>query len=62
MKPGLRKKVKMADIEGCDYTGTPFTDNEEEKEIIVLTPGWIITEDGIKISRTKVKEVAENEN
>ena len=52
----------MADIEGCDYTGTPFTDNEEEKEIIVLTPGWIITEDGIKISRTKVKEVAENEN
>jgi hypothetical protein len=62
MKPGLRKKVKMADIEGCDYTGTPFTDNEEEKEIVVLTPGWIITEDGIKISRTKVKEVAENEN
>jgi hypothetical protein len=50
------KKVKAADIEFCDYSGTPFTDINDEKTVRVVSPGWVYKDKEVRISRPKVRE------
>ena len=57
MKLHEEKIVKFSDIESCDYEGTPFNSNDDEKIIKVISPGWIYTEKGLQIARPKVKEI-----
>lgn len=61
MKPDDIKIVKVSDIEFCQYEGTPFKDENEEKQIIVISPGWIYRDKEIQISRPKVREVEQND-
>lgn len=61
MKPQEIKKAKAADIEFCDYDGSPFADKDEEKTVQVVSPGWIYSDKDLQIARPKVKEVEDNE-
>ncbi len=56
MKLHSIQQVKAADIEYCNYEGTPFTSSEEEKTVKVISSGWIYKDKEIQISRPKVKE------
>ncbi|OUO41171.1 hypothetical protein B5F82_02050 [Megamonas hypermegale] len=61
MKPNSKQRIKANEAELCDYEGTPFKDNNEEKIIMVFSPGWIYKDKDIRIARPKIKEVVENE-
>lgn len=61
MKPDSKQRIKASEAELCDYEGTPFKDGNEEKTIMVFSPGWIYKDKDIRIARPKIKEVAENE-
>lgn len=61
LRPGSVRSVKVADVEFWNYEGTPFLDNEEEKQVRVISPGWIYSEKQVQISRPKVKEVTEHD-
>ncbi|MBR2527472.1 MAG: hypothetical protein IKE58_03235 [Blautia sp.] len=56
MKLNAVLEVKAADVEFCNYEGTPFLSPEDSKRIRVLSPGWIYRDKEIQISRPKVKE------
>lgn len=60
--PHSRHKVKLSDMDFWDYDGTPFANEEEEKEIEVISPGWKHIKLEMQISRPKVKEVMLNDN
>ncbi|MDO4922199.1 MAG: hypothetical protein Q4E64_10310 [Phascolarctobacterium sp.] len=60
LQPGSLHKVKAADIEFWQYEGSPFAGAAEEKQIRVISPGWIYSEKQVQISRPKVKEEKEN--
>lgn len=62
MKPNSRMKVKLSDLDFCDYEGEPFADENEEKEVQIISPGWKHTALEMQISRPKVKEVLSDEN
>lgn len=57
MKPDSERIVKATDVEFCDYIGTPFSSETEEKIIRTLSPGWIFKDKEIQISRPRVEEV-----
>lgn len=61
MKPNDKKDVKVSDIEFCRYEGTPFKNENDIKQIVVISPGWIFRDKEIQISRPKVKEVEQND-
>lgn len=56
MKVNSMQIVKARDIETCNYEGSPFKDNNEEKIVRVISPGWIYRDKQIQISRPQVKE------
>lgn len=56
MKVGAIREVIAADVEFCDYEGTPFSTPEEKKNVKVVSPGWIYKDKELQISRPKVKE------
>lgn len=60
LKPESLRIVKAGDVEFWNYEGTPFTCAEEEKQVKVISPGWIYSEKQVQISRPKVKEVVDN--
>lgn len=57
LKPDSEIVVKASDVEYCNYSGTPFCNESEEKIIRVLSPGWIYRDKEIQISRPRVEEV-----
>lgn len=61
LRPDSVRYVKAADVEFWNYEGTPFGDAQEEKQVRVISPGWIYTEKQVQISRPKVKEVEVND-
>lgn len=61
MKPNSKQRIKANEAELCDYEGSPFKDSNEEKIIMVFSPGWIYKDKDIRIARPKIKEVIENE-
>lgn len=56
MKVNSVHDVTAADIEFCNYDGTPFAAQDEIKSVRVISPGWIYKDKKIQISRPKVKE------
>ena len=48
--------VKANDVEYFNYDGSPFINEEEEKRVKVVSPGWVYKDKEIQISRPKVKE------
>ncbi len=62
MHPGKTIEVDLADVEKCDYDGTPFSNREERKTVRVISPGWVYAEKNLQIARPKVKEVTEDED
>ncbi len=56
LKPWEQRTVKASDIEFCDYSGTPFESEDEEKNVQTVSPGWQFSDRGIRISRPRVKE------
>ena len=56
MKTNSIREVIAADVEFCNYEGTPFIVPEEKKKVIVVSPGWIYKDKELQISRPKVKE------
>lgn len=61
MKINEIKKVKAADIEYCNYDGSPFISNDERKTVRVVSPGWLYKDKEIQISRPKLKEIDSHE-
>ena len=57
LKPDSERTVKASEIEFCDYIGTPFASETEEKTVKTMSPGWIFKEKDIQISRPRVEEV-----
>lgn len=56
MKINSTKIVKASDVEFCNYEGTAFKNNDDEKKVKVISPGWVYRDKEIQISRPKVKE------
>ncbi len=56
MKPGTIRAVTAAEVEFCNYEGTPFETAEETKNVKVISPGWIYKEKEVQISRPKIRE------
>ena len=56
MKINSLKEVTVADIEFCNYEGTPFESADDCKIVKVVSPGWIYKDKEIQISRPKIKE------
>lgn len=56
MKPGTVREVTAADVEFCNYEGTPFDKAEETKTVEVISPGWVYKEKELQISRPKIRE------
>ncbi len=56
MKIGSTREVTAADVEFCNYEGTPFQTPEEKKQVRVVSPGWLYRDKELQISRPKVKE------
>ena len=50
-------KVKADEIDGYNYEGSPFTDDDDVKTAEVISPGWIIGDKQIVISNPGLKEV-----
>ncbi|MDR0562895.1 MAG: hypothetical protein LBG73_09445 [Spirochaetaceae bacterium] len=54
---GERMTVKSQDIENYNYLGSPFAYEGEEKQVEVISPGWVYKEKDIQLSRPTIKEV-----
>lgn len=50
-------KVKADEIDGYNYEGSPFTDDDDVKTAEVISPGWIMGDMQIVISNPGLKEV-----
>lgn len=61
LRPDSVRSVRAGDVEFWNYEGTPFIDGEEQKQVRVISPGWIYSEKQVQISRPKVKEVEQND-
>lgn len=57
LRPDSERIVKASDVEFCDYVGSPFSSETEEKIVKTLSPGWIFRDKEIQISRPRVEEV-----
>ena len=60
MKQEASLQVTAKDIESCEYIGTPFNDENEQKKVRVISPGWIYQDKDVQISRPILKEVTSN--
>lgn len=58
MRIGDIREVMAADVEFCNYEGTPFATPEEKKKVKVVSPGWVYKDKELQISRPRVKEEA----
>jgi len=56
MKMNSLREVVAADVEFCNYEGSPFSSVDEVKKVRVISPGWIYKDKELQISRPKVKE------
>ena len=56
MKINSVKEVVAADVEFCNYEGTPFISPKDKKKVRVISPGWVYRDKELQISRPKVKE------
>lgn len=56
MRVNSVKEVTAADVEFCNYEGSPFAGQEDKKTIRVVSPGWVYKDKNIQISRPRVKE------
>jgi len=56
-QPGSEIKVKASDVEFSDYVGSPFTSEQEEKIVRVLSPGWVYKDKDVQISRPRLEEI-----
>ena len=56
MKVSSLKEVTAAEVEFCNYEGSPFTSPEETKKVRVVSPGWVYKDKELQISRPKVRE------
>ena len=61
MKPGTVREVTAADIEFCNYEGTPFEEADETKLVKVISPGWVYKDKEVQISRPKIREETADE-
>ncbi|MBR1418494.1 MAG: hypothetical protein IJ576_05980 [Synergistaceae bacterium] len=58
MKVNEIRKITAEDLLSCEYDGTPFKDNNDEKSVKVLSSGWVYKgENEIQIARPKLKEI-----
>ena len=62
MKMNAIRTVKAEDVVSCDYDGTPFRDENEEKVVRVVSSGWMYVDKEVQIARPKLKEVTEIED
>ena len=56
-QPGTEVMVKASDVEFSNYVGSPFTSEDEEKCVKVISPGWIFKDKEVQISRPHLEEV-----
>lgn len=61
MKQDVCMQVTAKDIEFCEYLGTPFQNEEELKQVKVISPGWIYQDKEVQISRPILKGVTNND-
>ncbi len=59
MKRNSIRTVTADDVASCDYDGSPFRSDSEEKVVRVISSGWIYVDKEIQIARPKLKEVTE---
>ncbi len=55
-KPGSRFEANASRVESCVYIGSPFENEEETKTVVVASPGWVISDKDIIISKPVLKE------
>ena len=55
-KPDAHLIVKASQVESCVYIGSPFNNEEEKKTVAVVSPGWMISDKEIIISKPVLKE------
>jgi len=60
-QPGSEVMVKASDVEFSNYTGSPFTSEEEVKCVKVLSPGWVFRDKEVQISRPRLEEVKKDQ-
>ena len=56
MKPGSICEVTAAEVEFCNYEGSPFEKTEDRKQVKVISSGWIYKDKELQISRPKIRE------
>ena len=56
MSIGAEREMTLAEVEACDYEGTPFKNAEEKKRVKVISPGWFYKNKDVKISRPRLIE------
>ena len=59
LKPGVVQDMRLAEVESCDYEGSPFLNASEVKRVKVLSPGWVYKNKDIQIARPRLKEVSD---
>ncbi len=58
MKVGKKLIVKASEIDDYEYYGTPFEDEDDEKAVEVISPGWAFAKNkDIQISKPKIREM-----
>ncbi|MDR0524304.1 MAG: hypothetical protein LBG90_00345 [Spirochaetaceae bacterium] len=57
IRTGETLTVKSQDIENYNYLGSPFEHEGEEKQVIVVSPGWVYKKKDTQISRPTIKEI-----
>lgn len=56
MSIGMEREMTLAEVESCEYEGTPFKNYQETKRVKVISPGWFYKSKDIKISRPRLIE------
>ena len=59
LKPGVVQDMRLAEVESCDYEGSPFLNASEVKRVKVLSPGWVYRNKDVQIARPRLKEVGD---
>ncbi|MDE7244666.1 MAG: hypothetical protein K2O18_11935, partial [Oscillospiraceae bacterium] len=59
LEMGEELSVLAKEIDGFYYDGAPFKSSDELKNVVVISPGWEISEKKIVISYPRVKEILE---
>lgn len=56
MEIGEELNIKVSDAVGYQYQGSPFENDEEEKNVVVVSSGWEIKESKTIVSKPAVQE------